>query len=31
MRHEYGPMTVIHLLAFKYENENENEKVKLFV
>ena len=31
MRHEYGPMTVIRLLAFMYENENENKKVGLFV
>ena len=31
MRHEYGPMTVIRLLPFVYENENENEKLKLLV
>ena len=33
MRHEYGSMTVIRLLAYIYENknENENEKEKLFV
>ena len=28
MQHEYGPMTMIRLLAFMYENENKNEKVK---
>ena len=28
MRHKYGPMTVIRLLAFMYENKNENEDEK---
>ena len=32
MRHEYGPMNVLRLLEFMYENENKNKKkVKLFV